>query len=379
MKKLYSLVALLTISLIARSQGTLPTETVGNPTTTTPVSSYTGWSNQGTPTYVGTAVVSTINPSAPNANTNYTQPSGKGNILFNNTPGTYFQLSNFPSVSYQAININFGMYLDSINVNANPYELLIQASIDSGINWRTLQYNRNYGQWTGINTGLNIPDSTTPFFYVADASKLLIRFIQTSSVNSFRMDDIAVSLYMLLPIKLKNFTVNGTSAKTSLVWNAFSNSNKEIFIVEKSRDGVQFLPVNQVNAKGNGEYSYEYYDETNRNKTFYRLKMINTDGKGAYSKIIMVNYTLNRNQLVEAVYPVPAKDILHFQINNVTEKSIKFSIADVSGKIKLRKTLPLIEGINNLELNILNLEMGVYYLTAMTSENSQTEKIIVTK
>lgn len=69
-----------------------------------------------------------------------------------------------------------------------------------------------------------------------------------------------------------------------------------------------------------------------------------------------------------AVYPNPAKDILHIQTNG----KATFTLTDQSGKILVTKTIT-----NKGEINIANLAAGLYYLKNNTT--GETQKTLVVK
>ncbi len=373
MKTFYTIVVLVCFSLVAYSQSPLQ-ETVGNPPASTSVTSYTGWWRQGI-TYTGNAEVQNINPS------NYNYASAVGNVYFTNTPGTYLEMKGFPNTQADALEINFGMFgYDTANHNI-PNELLLSISLDSGLTWSPLNYHRFLYQFYPAKPW-DLFDATymdTLNQLPINVSKLVVRFEQTIATKTFRIDDIVVHFISALPIHLKSFSATALNGKAYLNWNASSTGDKDLFLIEKSKNGRDFSTVGQQYAKGEGEYSYNYVDNFSSNKTFYRLKSINTNGKSFYSKIVMINPASNNNKLIESVFPNPAKDILHVQLNNHSEQKVNLSLVDTKGMLSLQKNFKLSEGISNCELNIQNLKAGVYYLTASTSETKEIQKIVVTK
>ena len=84
------LLSILLSFLMTATLAQFQSEKVGNPSTNTIVSAYTGWVNQGILTFSGNADVQTLHPS------NNADGSGGGNVFFTNTPGKYFKISGFP-------------------------------------------------------------------------------------------------------------------------------------------------------------------------------------------------------------------------------------------------------------------------------------------
>ena len=382
MIKIYFLTLLICLTFVSYSQ-TPAIETVGKPDTSTPVSLYTGWTNQGVLKYTGNAEVQNENPS-----NNYPYASGDGNVFFTNVPGTYFQISGLPyygNDSIGGIDIAFNISGYDTDSLTNFNDLALSISKDSGITWFVVPYNLWFA--SSLNTWIFVYAEPGAFYDSSGAhptqysevniGKVMFRFTQTSSTKTFRIDDIEIKEYFLLPITLQYFTAVPDNGKAVLTWQANSSSSKELFVIEKSNDGRDFSPLSQEYAKGQGNYIYTYNDKLNNNKAFYRLKIINAEGKSSYSGIVIVNSKRNSNQLVQTIYPVPAKDILHLQINGSTDEQITLLLTDIGGRQLVRKTPLIKKGINAYDINIQSLPAGNYYLTILTTDKAETHKIIV--
>lgn len=108
-----------------------------------------------------------------------------------------------------------------------------------------------------------------------------------------------------LPVKLIKFEVKKISDnKCVLNWVTASEINNEKFEVQKSYDGIEFSPINEVAGSGNSltlkSYSLlDYYSPGTT--TFYRLKQIDLNGEFEYSKIVSLR-SVTESTLV---YPNP--------------------------------------------------------------------------
>jgi hypothetical protein len=326
-------------------------------------------------TYSGSAEVQNSNPSQA-----YDYASGGGNVYLTNTPGTYFQISGFKKEAFfNAVSITFGLNGYDPNNPVDANEMRLSYSLDSGVTWSPLFYGRMYALYNPNTTWMaftaTIATSVNPFVAI-DQSKLFIRFTQNTTTKSFRLDDIIVSYVGLLPTKLTYFNGTVKSRQAFLNWRAESSNNKESFVVEKSYNGVNFSSLNTEQAKGKGEFDYSYVDDYSGTKTFYRLRMINADGRSRYSAIVLLNDSPGGKNLIQSVYPVPAKEFVRVQMNSVRDQVIKLSIVDNEGRIRLTKDVLLNDGINNCQLDVKSLRPGTYYLTAGTSAGVQAERTI---
>lgn len=368
MKNRYLLTVLLCTSYFTSfsQQNNYPMETVGSPTTSCVVNTYTGWANNGLLTFAGTSEVQNVNAS------NNLSASGGGNVFFNNVVGTNLEISGFaPTTAPQSLDITFSMFgYDPSNLN----ELVLEYTTD-GTNYTALPYKRlfrNYLPPTPWDVMVSDPLPGTISF-----TTLKIRFRQTSNVQTFRIDDIEANFYFTLPIKLISFSAYNAKGENQLEWRATSTDEHEYFVVEKSNNGRYFTPIANVQVKGIGDYSYRYADNS-AGKTFYRLKLVDVSGKSTYSSIVFVNEKATGAELIQKIYPVPAKQVLNTQLLSTKQENIMISLSDMAGRTVISRSFALTQGMNNCDLNVQKLHSGMYILKIVTSDNTiETRTVIV--
>lgn len=368
MKNRYTLTVLLcTFCLSSFSQqNNYPMETVGTPTTSCVVNSYTGWANNGLLTFSGTSEVQNVNAS------NNLSASGNGNVFFNNVVGTTLEISGFaPTSTPQSLDITFSMFgYDPSNLT----ELVLEYTTD-GVNYTPLPYKRLFRNYLPPTPWDVMVSDAVPG--TVNFSTLKIRFRQTSNVQTFRIDDIAASFYFTLPIKLISFSAYSAKEQNQLEWRANSTDANEYFVVEKSDNGRYFTPVANVQVKGVGDYSYRYADNA-AGKTFYRLKLVDVSGRTTYSSIIFVNEKATSNELIQKIYPVPATQVLNSQLLSSKQENVMLSLSDMSGRIVLNRSFSLTQGMNNCAVNVEKLTAGMYILKVVTAGNiTETKTVIV--
>lgn len=112
---------------------------------------------------------------------------------------------------------------------------------------------------------------------------------------------------VVLPLTLKEFTANpqGTQNNVQLKWTTENEINSSHFEVEKSSDGQNFAKIADVSAKGGTVNNYSIDDEAAgiAPTLYYRLKIVDRDGKFTYSNTARVN---NNGKDKFYVYPNPA-------------------------------------------------------------------------
>ena len=118
---------------------------------------------------------------------------------------------------------------------------------------------------------------------------------------------VVVTVSAILPVRLKSFKAVKKATSVELEWNSESESNLADYIIEKSTDGTNFSALSTVAARNSSNSEiYNYTDAAgNANVMYYRIAMIELDGKVTFSRIVKVISTGKGTQL--QVYPNPVK------------------------------------------------------------------------
>ncbi len=110
-----------------------------------------------------------------------------------------------------------------------------------------------------------------------------------------------------LPLNLLSFTGSKISTDAQLQWITANEINLAKYELQRSDNGNNFVTVSTVLAGGT---NYTFTDAaifTTKQIIYYRLKMIDKDGKVTISNIIKLS---NYQTITLAIYPNPVKDIL---------------------------------------------------------------------
>lgn len=165
---------------------------------------------------------------------------------------------------------------------------------------------------------------------------------------------------VLVPLTLTSFNARKLSAdKIVLEWTSAAEINTSHFVIEKSNDGKSFEEAGMVTAagEGSGKYSYTTSISPAVPQYFYRLKMVDKDGKLKFSNIIRVNVGLAA--VMTMAYPNPAGSFLTV-INEKREEAI---VTNIHG-IFIKKII-LLNGTQSIDL--AGLLPGIYFLKTSSS------------
>ena len=180
----------------------------------------------------------------------------------------------------------------------------------------------------------------------------------------FDYDTLTIS-GVLLPLKILTFNANKENTIVKVNWQTTNEINTSHFMVQRSSNGISFNSIGRTEARntgGNNSYSLTDANPIN-GVNFYRLQMVDIDGKTTYSPIVKIVFA-GKNEL--QLFPNPARDII--TLSGLQNKgTIKIITAD--GKLVKRLE---VNG-NSMLIDISTLSKGMYVL--QYSNDTKTEQV----
>lgn len=141
--------------------------------------------------------------------------------------------------------------------------------------------------------------------------------------GTFKRLYIQATYSSILPLTLISFTAKKIEVgKVRLDWSSNNEINTSHFVIERSTNGLLFEPTGFVPSTGIGGSGYSF---TNMILSivptyYYRLKMVDIDGKYQYSNIVRINNNLADVKL--SVFPNPANNFIAITSNKQQEAFI---------------------------------------------------------
>ena len=183
----------------------------------------------------------------------------------------------------------------------------------------------------------------------------------------------------VLPITSLEFTGILNGNKVNLNWKTGSEVNSDHFEVEKSTDGLHFSLLANVKAKGNSSVT-SYYATVDplpvKGLNYYRLKMVDIDGRFVYSQVVVIKIIGNIT-LTTAVKPNPFTNTLDIFVTIPHASNIELRLVDVAGKTVYNRTVKAIQGFNTFTISDLNkLSNGTYILQIISDDSMAYEKLV---
>jgi hypothetical protein len=182
----------------------------------------------------------------------------------------------------------------------------------------------------------------------------------------------------VLPVTLTDFLATANNSAVDLQWKIANVINLKSFELEYSVDGISFSKLTAVNYQ-NRVLEYDYTHITSSSKNFYRLKMIDNEGRFFYSKILNVQMKGSQNKIL-LMYPNPAYNDLTLRLTTIQIGPVDVKIIDNAGKLLINKNFTLQHGENYLSIDgIDKLPASLYFVKVKSSSVDVVEKLIINK
>jgi hypothetical protein len=233
---------------------------------------------------------------------------------------------------------------------------------------------------TGTFSSTNVTGGANGFTRTGSSGGPITNYYNTTSGTAGTLTTLsAAPLFYcgVLPVVLKNFSATLNGSAVNLDWQIENGIDFSYFGVEYSSDGINFSNIGKVDFINTvSDYSYAH-QIPNAGKNFYRLKMVDIDGKYSYSNIVFINLsTVVENRLL--LFPNPASGQLTVQFSSNEKQHADISVFDNTGKRLVQKNIIAERGINYLSLEeIKNFPDGIYLVKVNITARLFIEKFVV--
>jgi acetyl esterase/lipase len=229
--------------------------------------------------------------------------------------------------------------------------------------------------WWDFGDGTFSNDENPTHVYAAIGNYQVKLFIE-NDIKSWDEISKPVSL-SVLPLRLLDFNATLYQNKSLLKWITTDEINTSKFDIEHSINSIVWKTIGSVVSQNiAGTNSYIFTDENhNYGNNYYRIKMIDGDGRFTYSPIRTID--VNKINATFVIAPNPAASATKIYCNTSISNAT-ICIYDAKGKevfINNYKGILL----NKFELNTNNLSNGVYVLIIKTKDSIYNLKLVVSK
>lgn len=299
--------------------------------------------------------------------------------------------------------LNYTIHFQNTGTDT-AFNVIVRDTLDSKLDWSTFEMvaashpytasitNQNKIEWTFSN--INLPDSNVN--EPASHGHLSYRVKPKSTATVGDVINNLASIYFdynlpvatnnaltliqdnsgVLPVRLISFTGQLNNSTVQLIWKVSDAKSFERFEIERSVDGRIYNNIGSV-AFDNSIDDYNAHDNISTlqsNHIFYRLKLIDADGRFTYSKVISFNISVHDHFIV---YPNPARTEMYVSITSNKNENLQLRITDASGKIISDQQKEIQKGNNVFPLNTSKLKKGNFVLQIISEGETKTSKFII--
>ncbi|MBX9783195.1 MAG: T9SS type A sorting domain-containing protein [Chitinophagaceae bacterium] len=192
--------------------------------------------------------------------------------------------------------------------------------------------------------------------------------------------DFGITNAVSLPLTLLNFDAFLKTDKVNLSWTTTEQRNFSHFILQRSSDArnfkeVMMLMTDPVSITSVNNYTYtDKISDANATTMYYRLQMVDVDGKFQYSPIRMIRLNATNNITVQT-FPNPATSELRVMIPaSWQEKSTVYEIYNSNGILVSRTNVARAAQVQ--QLNVQSLGSGNYIIRVTNGSEISSSKFI---
>lgn len=172
-----------------------------------------------------------------------------------------------------------------------------------------------------------------------------------------------------LPLTLLEFKANWNQAAVYLSWLTESEINTDYFDIERSVNGVSFEKIgSKATRRSYGQNRYDYTDDKPASVNYYRLKLVDQNGRYTYSNVLIIRTTGN---LSFAAQPNPFTSAITIGLTSANSRYLAINLTDLNGKKIIEKNVMVNKGTNNILLDKLEkLNAGLYFIQVKDKQAS---------
>jgi hypothetical protein len=227
-------------------------------------------------------------------------------------------------------------------------------------------------------SGRMLADSTLTITTTAITSNTTAEIVATKVGGTESCTDTtyqALRISAVLPIILTEFQGTRNDHINTIKWKTADEINFNHFELERSTDGSNYIQIAIIRSNGRNS-SYEFQDNVNNQTFYYRLKMVDNDGKFKYSATIVLKDN-GSSIVLNSIKPNPFRNNINISLFLNKEQDVKIMLVDMAGRIVGTSVQHGIQGNNLFDLNSLGqVSPGLYSLKIIANGSSYQEKMV---
>ena len=183
-----------------------------------------------------------------------------------------------------------------------------------------------------------------------------------------------------LPLTLTMFKASVNGNNVVINWTSQQEINTQMFLIERSTNGSSWKQVGAVPARGGASgvaTNYQFEDIGAPALSYYRIKIVDNDGKTTYTSTLMTRLT--NSDINVSIFPNPAVNSVNISIgSNLSQQGFTVNVLNHTGQLIAHRQIGA--GTSVLSFDLTNYKTGMYTFDILfTGGTRETHKLVVTK
>ena len=274
-------------------------------------------------------------------------------------------------------------------------ETLINATGCPGCTKPSMAYELGVSKYTDADTtkenGTIADNATTDWGFITSAHVTKVPFdngyyaeFKVKDFSEFWLNNGGISNNQSLPLQLVSFTARKQDRDVRVEWTTATETNTARFEVEVARGNAEyqqnrFRQIGWVAAAGSSSSArnYEFIDaeQLKTGVRYYRLRMVDADGRFSYSVVRPVVFA---DEISWQVYPNPSSGVFNLVFQASQGENVLIKLFDAHGKLVYQQRQPATGFVqkHTLDMQARTHAAGLYLLEITAGERKELFRLV---
>lgn len=241
----------------------------------------------------------------------------------------------------------------------------------------TLRFNYFTGELNGIDKNSLVvfeKDSATNWFNIGFSSRdVNNNFVERAGVDTLSRFTLSSATGAPLPVRFISFNISCNENGTKVTWSTAQEQSSNYFNIEKNNGASNWTVIGSLPAAtGSAEKDYSFFDNHSSQGSLYRIAEYDLNGKVQYSEVVRSECSVGNRF---SILPNPFNTVISLTIVAGNRSPAIIKMYDSKGALLKVHSAQLVQGSNQISLDLSALSHGVYLLEA-TWNNGTTKKVV---
>jgi hypothetical protein len=179
----------------------------------------------------------------------------------------------------------------------------------------------------------------------------------------------------VVPVKFADVRAAAQAKAVLIQWQTLNEYNNKYFIIQSSKDGLNFLPLATVEGKLNSSVALPYfYNDIHpaEGKNYYRVVAVSGTDQKEFSNIFSVNFKKQNSGIVTM-----KNNSTYIQLSfaEIQDNPIWAGLYNMQGKLVLTDNIP-VNAVVSHSISIAQLPAGKYILQLQLKDHKETFQLM---